>query len=229
MCFWTGLPAAARTASAGDWGSLGAPPLLLSPLCPAAEGPKPRPAPRGWGCPAERPARGVQGARRAPGAGAAQRLPHPILALQSQELLCWCGAGGTEGKGGWAGRGLPAGVGVMRSSAEAGSCPPAPCHTTTGGHRSQGGPWWVAASRGSLHGTGHRRGPSSSLATAVGLGELAPAAGSWLTWLLQGPGPRAATPSFGQPRFLAWEVPPKLQGPPAARTPPAMVSAVPCP
>lgn len=163
--------------------------------------------------------RGSSGrARRAPGAGAAQRLPHPILALQSQELLCWCGAGGTEGKGGWAGRGLPAGVGVMRSIQRLGAARQHPATPPRG----------VTEARVGLGGWQQAGAPCVGGGSGVGR-ELAPAASSWLTWLLQGPGPRAATPSFGQPRFLAWEVPPKLQGPPAARTPPAMGSAVPCP
>lgn len=89
-----------------------------------------------------------------------------------------------------------------------------------GGGSKQGLPAWDRAQEGTQLIPGRSGG--------VGR-ELAPAASSWLIWLLQGPGPRAATPSFGQPRFLAWEVPAKLQRPPAARTPPAMGSAVPCP
>lgn len=221
VCFWTGLPAAACTASAGDWGSLGAPPLRLPPLFPAAEGPKPRPAPRGWGCSAERPA-GQLGACKEPGEplGLEQHKDRPIPSSPCRARSCcaWCGAGGTEGKEGWAGRGLPAGVGVRRSIQRLGAARQHPATPPRG----------VTEARVGLGGWQQAGAPCVGGGSGVGR-ELAPAASSWLTWLLQGPGPRAATPSFGQPRFLAWEVPPKLQGPPAARTPPAMGSAVPCP
>ncbi|KAI6074139.1 hypothetical protein LUU34_01173600 [Aix galericulata] len=236
---WQFHPSAPRTASAGVWGSLGAPPLRLPPFVLQRRDPNPDrpPEPGGVQLHAQRGSSGCARSQESPWGCSSTKTapPHPRLAEPGAAVLVWSWwhrgqrGLGSAATGRCEGRGLPAGVGVMRSIQRLGAAPQHPATPPQGGHRSQGGPWWVAASRGSLRGTGRGRGPSSSLAAAAGLGELAPAASSWLTWLLQGPGPRAATPSFGQPRFLAWEVPPKLQGPPAARTPPAMGCAVPCP
>lgn len=84
------------------------------------------------------------------------------MATQTRAAAHWGQPGCTSSPlgVGCEGRWLPARVGVTRSRAEAGSCPPAPRHAAAGGHRWARNPrgfapcWWVAAARGSLLGRG---------------------------------------------------------------------------
>lgn len=136
---------------------------------------------------------------------------HPRLAEPGAAVLVW--SWWHRGQRGLGRTGAPCRGRGQEEHSEAGSCPPAPCHTTTGGHRSQGGPWRVAASRGSLRGRGQwgweRVGPSCQL--LVNLAPAGPGAACshpqlWaapvpgLGSSSQAPGPPSCqdTPSHGQ-------------------------------